>query len=164
MNVGTIKNIGTTVYRKAKSTAKETALLVRGALANSQSAKNLKNALPAAAICTGAFSLMSLLPNKKSDGSQKKLEKKSGTIATAVFALTSFKTMFNTGEIKFKDAIKKLKKLDYKDMQHILWTNKANLILFIASLAGVKIATDIATKGLDIVANEASGAKILGED
>ena len=164
MNIGTIQNIGTNVYRNVRGAADTAIKTVNAALANSQSAKNLKNALPGAAICTGAFSLMSLLPNNKSDGSQKKLEKKSGNIAAAVFAFTSFKTMFNTGEIKIKDALKKLKKLDYKDAQNILKTNKSNLILYALSIAGVKIATDVATKGLDFFVNEATGAKVLGED
>ena len=102
MNIGTIQNIGTNVYRNIRGAADTAIKTVNTALANSQSAKNLKNALPGAAICTGAFSLMSLLPNKKSDGSQKKLEKKSGNIAAAVLRLPRLKQCLIPARLKLK--------------------------------------------------------------
>lgn len=164
MNVSSIRKTGTTVYRTAKKAVKAAYNTVSDAFSNPYVRKNAKNAMPAALACMGGFSLMAFLNNKKKDGRQGALEKSSGTLAQIAFAVASFKHFFkNQGREKFGTIIENLKKFKFKDAFEVLKTNKSNVIVYAASIIGVKIATDITTKILDMGINKIFNKPRLGQ-
>ena len=159
MKVDNIKNaVGTVTApaRKVYTTVKKSFL-------NDVARNNFKKAAPTALICTGGFSLLSLIPNRKTDGKQKKLEKKSGTLAAIAFAVASFKKFFNAENKTLKNLFNDVKKLNFKDGLEKLKTNKSNVIVYLASIVGVKVLTDIATKGIDGIVNDIAEPKKLGD-
>ncbi len=163
MNVQTIKNVGINAIGVAQKSAKKVGTIVKKAVENPVARENFKKSMPIALAATGAFSLMSILPNRKADGKQGSIEKKSGAVAAAVFAIASFKKFFNVENQSFKDIFKKLSEMNIGEAFEILKTNKSNAILFLASIIGVKIVTNVLTKGLDAFINEAANTKNLGE-
>ncbi len=163
MNIDSVKNVGSGFVNTAKSTVKSAYSGVKNSFNNPVARNNFKKSIPSAALTAGIFSLFSLLPNRKADGKQGKLEKKSGTLASLVFAVASFKKFFATDGQSFKDIFSKLKKLNLSEALELLKLNKSNAILYIASIIGIRIATDITTRGIDAFVNEALNTKQLGD-
>ena len=115
-------------------------------------------------MCTGGFSLLAFLNNRKKDGKQTSLEKTSGTFAQVAFAVASFKHFFkNTNGKQLENAFDKIKKLNFSEALEVIKTNKSNVIVYAASIIGVKVATDILTKVLDMGINKVKGNPKLGK-
>lgn len=163
MNIDAVKSVSSSIVGSARKVAKKSYDTVKNAFDDSVARSNLKKSLPTAFATMGVFSLMSVLPNRKADGKQGKLEKKSGAIASVVFAALSYKKFFNVEGKGIKDIFSELKKLNTAEALNLLKINKSNLILFLVSIFGVKLLTNIATKGIDGFINEAANVKKLGE-
>ena len=163
MNVTEIRNIGVRTFNTAKGVANRAYGTLKNTFDNPAAVKNFKKALPGAGLAVGAFSMMALLPNRKLDGKQGRVEKKSGSLAAIVFALSSFKKFFNVENKKVADVFSGLKKKNASELYQSLKTNKSNVVLFLASIIGVKLLTNITTKGLDGIVNEVFDAKKLEE-
>ena len=163
MKANTVINAVNNATAPVRSVAKKTYGTVKKSFLNEVAQNNFKKSLPAALICTGGFSLLSLLPNRKTDGKQNKLEKKSGTFAAVAFAVASFKKFFNAENKTLKNIFDDARKLNFKEGFEKLKTNKSNAIVYLASIIGVKILTDIATKGVDGIVNDVFEPKKLGD-
>ncbi len=163
MNIDRIKNIGTSAVGVVIKTAKRTSQTVKHSFDNPVAKKSFKKSLPVACATAGALSLFSLIPNRKADGKQTKIEKKSGTLASVIFALASFKKFFNVEGQKVKDIFSKLKLMKVDEVWDIVKAKKANAVLYIATILGVKIVTDVVTKGIDAFVNEITDPKKLGD-
>lgn len=164
MKVDTIRKTGNAAYKAAKKTGNLAFNTVSGAFSNPLVRKNAKAALPAALVCTGGFSLLAFLNNRKKDGKQTSLEKTSGTFAQVAFAVASFKHFFkNTNGKQLENAFDKIKKLNFSEALEVIKTNKSNVIAYAASIIGVKVATDILTKVLDMGINKVKGNPKLGK-
>ncbi len=163
MKVQNIKNVGVGIIHEAGRAAKKVKNDIKGAFGDVYAKTNLRKSLPEAMLLTGVFSLLSFLPNRKSDGKQGKVEKKSGNYAAFIYALVSFKKFFNFEGNTLKSLFTKLKNTELGDIPKTLKTNKANGIMYLISILGVKIATDIGTKGIDAIISERFNTKKLGD-
>lgn len=150
-----IKAVSGRIYSGAKSACKYAAKTVKQASLDPVVRKNFKSSLPTAAACVGGFSLLSLLKNRKRDGKQGKIERNSGNFAFAAFGVAAFNKFFKNNEaVKLKDIWNNAKNHNFNQVKQILKTNKLNIIAFAAALAGVKIITNLATKGADYTINK----------
>ncbi len=149
MEVAKIIDVGKNFYSGAKTALGCARELAQESFKNPVVRANAKNALPLAILSAGAFSTFSLLPNRKGDGKQGKLERTSGKLASIAFAVAGFKKFFNVPTMKLKELSILLKKMKFKDALEILKTNKENIVIYALMVAGVRVVTDLVTKGLD---------------
>lgn len=164
MNIQSIKTAGLNVANAAKSAGVFAAVSVGRAFKNPAVRKNARKSLPAALACTGGFSLLAFLKNKKRDGKQTKLEKSSGTLAQIAFAAASFKHFFkNTNVEQLGSAFQNLKKFHFREAWNVLKINKSNAIVYAASVIGVKLVTDLTTKLIDTVTKKTGLSPKLGD-
>lgn len=149
MEIKQITDFGKNLCVGARTVARGTYKQAKKSFNNPVVRANAKNALPYAILSAGAFSLMSVLPNRVGDGKQGKLEKASGKIATIAFAAATFKKFFKAPNIKLKELPIVFAKTKFKDVLGTLKNNKENIVMYALMLAGVKIGTDLLTRGLD---------------
>lgn len=149
MEVTKIADMGKNIYSRARTVAKGTCNQVKKSFKNPIVRSNAKNALPVAILTAGAFSAMSLLPNRKGDGKQGKLEKMSGKLASYAFAIAGFTKFFKVPTKDPKELEVIFKKAKIKDVLETLNTNKENIVAYIFMILGVRVVTNLLTKGLD---------------
>lgn len=164
MNVNKIGQFATRTARRAKATGEFVAREVSDAISNQVVKGKVKKVAPYAALCVGAFSLLGLMKNKKSDGKPGIIERKSSTLATAAFGLISAKKFFKNADVETLKGIYKYRNiLNPKKTLHIIGVNKKTAVAFAASLAAVKLATLAGVKAVDCFAKGAFGDSKLDE-
>lgn len=144
MNIKSIGQNATKVVKGAKKLAVQT---VRDISQDKVVMQNLKNAKPVITSCVTAGTLFAFLPNNKKTQQPRKLEQKSGSLASlAVFAGT-FSSFFKENKIEIKAS--KFGAIDTEALNKSLKTSKLNIVAFGLVVLGTKIATNITTKLLD---------------